>query len=156
MTALDPARTERVVRQDAVTGTVTLDWVQDSGRHRYDDIDLTMHTVAADRFTIRPDDPLSARAEVAWTVRLARGDWEVETRTRTELTATRDTFELVATLEAFEGDTPVHVERWQRVDPSRPRLTAPGLAAHATGASTPQDSSGGAVANLSHRHGIVQ
>ena len=117
VTALDPARTERVVRQDAVTGTVTLDWVQDSGRHRYDDIDLTMHTVAADRFTIRPDDPLSARAEVAWTVRLARGDWEVETRTRTELTATRDTFELVATLEAFEGDTPVHVERWQQSIP---------------------------------------
>jgi len=114
VTALAPPRTERVVRHDVVTGTATLDWIQDSGRHRYDDIDLTMHTVAADRFTIRPEDPLSARAEVAWTVRLARGDWRVETRTRTELTATRDTFELVATLEAFEGGTPVHTERWVR------------------------------------------
>ena len=117
VTAFEPARTERVVRHDVVTGDVTLDWIQDSGRHRYDDIDLTMHTVAADRFTIRPEDPLSARAEVAWTVRLARGDWRVETRTRTELTATRDTFELVATLEAFEGDTPVHTERWARSIP---------------------------------------
>ena len=94
VTAHEPARTERAVRHDVISGEVTLDWIQDSGRHRYDDIDLTVHTVAADRFSIRPEDPLSARAEVAWTVRLARGDWRVETRTRTELTATRDTFEV--------------------------------------------------------------
>ena len=112
VTALAPARTERVVRHDVITGDATLEWTQDSGPHRYDDIDLTVHSVAADRFTIRPDDPLSARAEVAWTVRLARGDWRVETRTRTVLTATRDTFELVATLEALEGERPIHQERW--------------------------------------------
>ena len=117
VTALTPARTERLIRHDALTGEVTLDWIQDSGRHRYDDIDLTMHTVAADRFTIRPDDPLSARAEVAWTVRLARGDWQVETRTRTVLTATKDSFEVTASLEAFEGETPVHTERWDRSIP---------------------------------------
>ena len=117
VTTYDPSRAERVVHHDVTTGEVTLDWTQDSGRHRYDDIDLTMHTVAADRFTIRPEDPLSARAEVAWTVTLARGDWKVETRTRTRLTATRDTFELVATLEAFEGDAPVHEQRWERSIP---------------------------------------
>jgi hypothetical protein len=117
VTALEPPRTERLIRHDVVTGEVTLDWVQDSGRHRYEDIDLTMHTVATDRFAIRSEDPLSARAEVAWTVRLARGDWRVETRTRTVLTATKDTFELDATLEAFEGDTPVHTARWERSIP---------------------------------------
>ena len=94
------------MRHDVIAGDATLEWTQDSGRHRYDDIDLTVHSVAADRFTIRPDDPLSARAEVAWTVRLARGDWRVETRTRTVLTATRNTFELVATLEALEDERP--------------------------------------------------
>ena len=101
MTAHEPARTERVVRHDVISGEVTLKaGNRGSGRHRYDDIDLTVHTVAADRFSIRPEDPLSARAEVAWTVRLARGDWRVETQTA-GLTATRDTFEVVATLEAF-------------------------------------------------------
>ena len=117
VTALGPARTERIVHHSVTGGNATLEWTQDSGPHRYDDIDLTVHTVAADRFTIRPDDPLSARAEVAWTVRLARGDWRVETRTRTVLTATRDTFELVAALEALEGDTPVHEQRWERSIP---------------------------------------
>jgi predicted acyl esterase len=117
VTVYEPARTERVVHHNVTTGEVTLDWNMDSGRHRYDDIDLTVHTVAADRFTIRPEDPLSARAEVAWTVRLARGDWHVETRTRTVLTATRDTFELVASLEALDGEGPVHQERWVRSIP---------------------------------------
>jgi putative CocE/NonD family hydrolase len=112
VTALGPSRTERVVRHDVLTGDATLEWTQDSGPHRYDDIDLTVHSVAADRFTIRPDDPLSARAEVGWTVRLARGDWRVETRTRTVLTATRDTFEVVAALEALEGERLFHQERW--------------------------------------------
>ena len=60
-----PRRVDRRGRRS--TGSRT------AGRHRFDDIDLTVHTVAADRFTIRPDDPLSARVEVAWTVRLARG-----------------------------------------------------------------------------------
>jgi hypothetical protein len=33
------------------------------------------------------------------------------------LTATKASFELDATLEAFEGDTPVHAERWTRSIP---------------------------------------
>ena len=88
-----------------------------NGRHRYDDIDLTVHTLTTDRYTIRPDDPLSARVKIAWTVRLARGDWSVETRTRTVLSASKDTFELEATLEALEADSLVHEQRWERSIP---------------------------------------
>jgi hypothetical protein len=33
------------------------------------------------------------------------------------LTATKATFELDASLEAFEGGTPVHAERWERSIP---------------------------------------
>jgi putative CocE/NonD family hydrolase len=116
-TVYEPPRAERAVRHDVAGGDVTLEWLQDSGRYRFDDIDLTVHTVTTDRYTIRPDDPLSARGEVAWTVRLARGDWRVETRTRTVLTATKETFELVATLEAFDGDARVHDQRWERSIP---------------------------------------
>jgi predicted acyl esterase len=117
ITVYEPARSERVVRHDVASDEVALDWVQDSGRYRFDDIDLTVHTVVTDRYTIRPDDPLSARVEIAWTVRLARGDWRVETRTRTVLTATKSHFQLDATLEAFEGDRSVHTERWERSIP---------------------------------------
>ena len=116
-TAFEPARLERTIHHDAGRDVVTAEWLQDSGRYRFDDIDLTVRTVTTERYTIRPDDPLSARAEVAWTVRLERGDWQVETRTRTVLTATREDFRLAATLDAFEGDAPVFSRTWDRTIP---------------------------------------
>lgn len=50
-------------------------------------------------------------------MRLARGVWQVETRTRTVPTSTRDDFHLAATLDAFEGDTQVFSRSWDRAIP---------------------------------------
>ena len=116
-TVFEPSRFERTIHHDAGRDLVTAEWLQDSGRYRFDDIDLTVRTVTTERYTIRPDDPLSARAEVAWTVRLERGDWQVETRTLTVLSATREDFRVAATLEALEGDAPVFSRSWDRAIP---------------------------------------
>ena len=62
-------------------------------------------------------DPLSARGEIAGTVRLERGDWQVETRTQTRLTATAEAFRIEATLEALEGDACVWEQSWDRTVP---------------------------------------
>ena len=116
-TAYTPSRFARAIHHDVSSGDVTTEWLSDSGQYRFDDIDLTVHTVTTDRYTIRPDDPLSARVEIAWTSQLSRGDWRVETRTRTVLTATKNTFELDARLEAFEGEERVHAQHWERSIP---------------------------------------
>jgi hypothetical protein len=94
------------------TGVVTQEALQDSGLYRLDDIDLTVQTVLEERYDIHPDDPLSARAEVASTVRMRRGDWRVEARTRTVMTATREAFRIQARLDAFEGETSVFTKSW--------------------------------------------
>jgi putative CocE/NonD family hydrolase len=112
-TVLEPARQERVVaRHDVGTGEVALESLQEGGRLRYDDIDLTVSTWTVERFTIRPGDPASARGEIVTTVGFERGEWRVETRTRTTLTGSADAFRVVARLEAFEGGTPVHHQDW--------------------------------------------
>lgn len=116
-TVFEPGRYERTVHHDVGQGETTVEWLQDSGRYRFDDIDLTVWTLTTERYTIRPDDPLSARAEVAWTVRLERADWQVETRTRTALSSTRDHFRLVAALDAVEGDARVFSQSWDRPIP---------------------------------------
>jgi hypothetical protein len=116
-TTLEPGRSSRVIHHDVVRGLVTLEIVQDSGRYRLDGIDLALRTIATEAYTIAPDDPLSARAEVAWTVCLERGDWQVETRTRTVLTASRDAFQVQATLDAFEAGRRVFCESWDRSIP---------------------------------------
>ena len=116
-TVLEPGRHSRTVHHDVADGDVTLEVVQDSGTYRFDAIELTVRTVTTDRYVIRHDDPLSARAEVAWVARLERGEWRVETHTRTVLTATREAFQVRATLDAFEGETRVYCQSWDRSIP---------------------------------------
>jgi putative CocE/NonD family hydrolase len=117
ITTVEPSRTERVVHHDVASGLVTLECLQDSGRYRLDGIDLTVRAVTRETFAIRVGDPLSARGEIAGTVRLERGDWQVETRTQTRLTATAEAFRIEATLEALEGDARVWQQSWDRTVP---------------------------------------
>ncbi len=114
---LEPARGGRTVHHDVAADVVTQEILQDSGLYRLDDIDLTVQTVVTERYDIRPDDPLSARAEVASTVRMRRGDWRVEARTRTILTATREEFRVQAILDAFEGEGRVFPRSWNTTVP---------------------------------------
>jgi hypothetical protein len=76
-----------------------------------------VQTVVTERYDNRPDDPLSARAEVASAVRMRRGDWRVEARTRTVLTATREEFRVQAVLDAFEGEARVFSGSWNTAVP---------------------------------------
>jgi hypothetical protein len=116
-TVLDPPHQRRTVHHDLATDLVTLESVQDSGLYRLDGIDLAVQTVTAERYDIRPDDPGSARAEVATTVRMRRGGWRVEARTWTAMTATPDEFRIQATLDAFEGEGRVFSRSWNTAIP---------------------------------------
>jgi putative CocE/NonD family hydrolase len=116
-TVLEPPRTSWTVQHDVAADRVTQEVVQDSGGYRLDDIDLTLRTVVTERYAIRPDDPLSARAEVASVVQMHRGDWRVEVRTRSELTATRDAFQVEAALEALEGERCVFAREFRPTIP---------------------------------------
>jgi hypothetical protein len=118
VTVLEPGRNTRTIQHDLGTSEVTLEGIQDSGRYRLDAIDLTLRAATTERYTIRPGDPLSARAEVTTAVELRRGDWRVETGTRTVMTATREAFRIRATLDAFEGGARVFCRTW---DSSIPR-----------------------------------
>lgn len=113
-TVLEPARATRTNSHDVVGDVVTQEVVQDSGLYRLDDIDLTLRTVVTERYVIRPDDPLSARGEVASTVQMRRGDWRVEMRARTVLTSTGEAFRIQATLEAFESETRAFAREFDR------------------------------------------
>jgi len=66
-----------------------------------------------DTFLIHPEDPLSARGEVTSIAGYGRGDWQVETHGRTVLTATATSFEIEATLDAYEGGVRVFAKNWK-------------------------------------------
>jgi hypothetical protein len=116
-TVLVPGRSARRVERDVLAGTTTTTVEGDEGVYRLEAIDLEVAQSSCQRYTIADHDPTSARVEIAWTVRRARGDWRIRTETRTVMTCTATTFEIAATLEAFEGERRVFSRTWDRSVP---------------------------------------
>jgi hypothetical protein len=117
MTTLRVGSESRLVTHDIATGLSHLEVADDQGLKRYDDIDLAMSSVSQTRYSIHPDQPNSARAEVSWNVTMARGPWSIETRTRTVMTSTPTEFRLRATLDAWEGEARIASKEWDSTIP---------------------------------------
>ncbi|TDE36754.1 CocE/NonD family hydrolase [Antarcticimicrobium sediminis] len=106
-----PLRAESHIRRietDMVSGTVTLVIEDDFGKHEDLDHGMIGGTIARERWSIRPDDPLSARGWCHWSDERARGDWQTRTETTCEMWSDATHFHLRATLEAYEGEVRVH------------------------------------------------
>ncbi len=74
---------------------------------------LETASTARHSYWIKPDDPLSAKAEAAWTFETRRGNWGVNTRSSTTMTSDAENFYLTARLEAFENGEPVFERTWE-------------------------------------------
>ncbi len=115
-TAADPWKTEtlrpedHVRRQeiDRVTGDVTLIITDDFGKVRDADHGLIAGSVARERWTINPNDPLSARGTCHWTEELERDAVRLRTETHSTMWSDAHHFYLSARLEAYEGDTLIY------------------------------------------------
>jgi hypothetical protein len=112
VTVLARERMEHSISRDRASGVVTIAQRNHRGRHRLEAIDLEQGGRTDEIFTIHPDDPLSARAEIAWTVEMRRGAWQVRIETRTVQYATKDAFHIEATLDAYEGTARVFARSW--------------------------------------------
>ena len=106
-TALSRGYRNRVVHTDMGTGATLVEVSDDSGRNRYDDIDLEAQARSTERYCVREDNPLAATVEVTWTWLFERKDWRIRTESRTHMSCTKRDFIVKATLEAYEGDKKV-------------------------------------------------
>ena len=116
-TALSTGFRNRVVHTNMGTGETVVEVRDDSGRNRYDEIDLEAQARSTERYSVREDDPLAASAEVTWTWDFERADWRIRTESRTEMTCTRHDFIVRATLKAFEGESKVFERSFEEVIP---------------------------------------
>lgn len=101
--ALRKGCNSRIVERDPDTGVVSLVIEDDFGEGRDQDHGLAAGSVARERWTIDPADPLSARGETHWTETLARGEWSVRMETFTAMRADAENFRLSGRIEAYEG-----------------------------------------------------
>jgi putative CocE/NonD family hydrolase len=119
MTTLRKGRIERSVTIDQITGGVSHrlfidggvfgDW----GKFRLDDIGLEMGHVYERVYSIRPDDPNSAKASMNQSYEMGRGDWQIKIDAGAEMTSTPASFELNAWVEAFEGKESICRRDWK-------------------------------------------
>jgi uncharacterized protein len=117
VTQVHPGEQRWTVSRDMVNYRSILEVVKDLGVMHFDDIDLDVAKRAVERYSWVGDDTGSVRGETQWTISFTRGDWHVQTVTRTILTSTSTDFQLHAQLDAYEGDQRVHSANWQRVIP---------------------------------------
>jgi hypothetical protein len=70
---------------------------------------------SVERWSIHPDDPLSAKGEITWETTLGRGDWRVRTECSASLEATAEAWSTRARIAAWEGDVCVFEKEFGRV-----------------------------------------
>ena len=86
---------------------------------RIEEINLDLGYTIGKRFSIAENDPLSARVEFAQRMVMCRDGWSVRLESKTRLTATREVFQFVGDVEAFEGERPFARRVWNLSIPRR-------------------------------------
>ncbi len=101
---LRPAAHVRRQETDLNTGHVSLIIEDDFGKERDSDHGLIGGAIARERWSIHPDDPLSARGHCHWTDEMGRDDWSLRTETSCDMWSDATHFYLSATIEAYENE----------------------------------------------------
>jgi hypothetical protein len=114
---------ERSIHDDLTTGDVTQRFFLDGGVFgpvgdmRLDDIGTVLSDISDRRYTIRADDPLSARASMEQTASFTREDWNAKIWTYAEQTATETEFLLVSRMRCWSGEDLIFEEENTHVIP---------------------------------------
>lgn len=107
----------RRIEQDLFTGKVALVVEDDTGLAENLNLGLITGERLSERWSVHPDDPLSAEAFFDWEQRLARAGVTVRTQGWARMTATQTTLLLTAHLEAWEGQALVFSRDWAQEVP---------------------------------------
>lgn len=103
-----------LVHRDLARETSQLEIIKDEGVYRLPDVDLEIGDRTWDWYDFHDDDVCSTRGETRTERSFRRGDWQVETRTRTVLTCDAEYFHVHAELDAYEGEERVYSANWTR------------------------------------------
>ena len=112
-----PPQSEWVLSENADTGRLIVDVRDHEGAAHITEHGITHSGEGVERYSILPDDPLSAEGMVTWTHEMRRDGWEVRTETSTRLTSTASEFRIEARLRAWEGGDLVFEEDWDEAIP---------------------------------------
>ena len=116
-TMIEPEHHNWRVIRDLAEDESTLEVINDKGVYRLDDIDLEVRHKTVERYTYQADDFESVRGETFSIRGFKRGNWTVRTETRTVLTSSATHFQILADLDAYEGDKRIYCKSWEQTIP---------------------------------------
>ena len=105
------------VKRDLALDLSTLEVINDPGWEYLPEVDLEKKTATREWYSYCHDDFDSLRGETLCEWGFARGDWQVETVTRTVMTCDAENFYIHAQLDAWEGKTRVFSRNWNEAIP---------------------------------------
>lgn len=114
---IEPGSNSWTEHYDAMTNTAILQRINDDGWRRIDGINLELGMRTEHTYTIKPDDPLSARLDTHYVRRYRRNDWAIAITTDIHMTATREAFHVEARLKARESGTEIKTREWNLTIP---------------------------------------
>ncbi|MFN0192814.1 MAG: CocE/NonD family hydrolase [Aestuariivirga sp.] len=112
MKVIEPEVNTRESTFDPKTGQLKVEIVDDFGRQKLLDHGMEIYGSGRETYTIKPDDPLSAKMETHWVEERSRGTWHTRTETYTRLTSTKTHWQVWGKLVAFEGKKKVFEKEW--------------------------------------------
>ncbi|MEM0936888.1 MAG: CocE/NonD family hydrolase [Pseudomonadota bacterium] len=110
---LRPPRMTKQREVDCATGASVFKVSIDDGEMRDLDHGLITASRSEERWSILPDDPLSATGEIAWEKAMSRGDWKVRIACDTRLEADTTHWRWRARLRAWEGEALAFEKSWE-------------------------------------------
>ncbi|WP_440995103.1 CocE/NonD family hydrolase [Arhodomonas sp. SL1] len=119
VTRIRPVDHRWIVHRDLEQDYATLEVIKDEGVYRIEEADLEITDDTREYYSFTGDDFTSATGEVISHHRLRRAGWDVETRTRTVLTADTESFHIHAELDAFEDGKRLYSRNWNRSVPRK-------------------------------------
>ncbi len=105
---LRPTNLTHVAETDMDSGTITVRIERDNGKVRDSDHGLISGSLSREWWSIHPDNPLSAHARTEWVQEMERGDIQLRTETRTEMSSDAVNFYVQGSLMAYENDVLIY------------------------------------------------
>jgi putative CocE/NonD family hydrolase len=107
---------DRQIYHDAATGTWAISVGLGFDSLTLDD-GLKYSEQGSDTFSIVEGDPLSAKADSAWSISIGRGEWRTRVETQSTLSGDAESFHLTNRLDAYEGNVRVFAKTWTKAVP---------------------------------------
>ena len=109
---LEPEFISWTICHDVYTGVTTVRRIENEGVRRHADHRLETGSWRESNYSIKPNDPLSARADIRSKRQYSREGWSVSSTTQIVMASTETHFTVQATLDAYEKEQLVFNKKW--------------------------------------------